>query len=204
MEIEAAQSELRKAYLRGGPGAIISGLVWLAAGVAATTSGVRMGFVVLFFGGMLIFPLATLIVRTLLRREPVSTNNPGGLTVIETIFPMTSGLMAAWLFIPYRPELVFPMSAIAVGSHYFGFRTAYGDWTNWVLGGTMCAVGLSSMFYLLPASHIVPYVVASIEVAFGAWFIWVSLSTQEPDTSARKDEQKRRITDDIPADVSRE
>ena len=105
-----------------------------------------MGFAVLFLGGTLIFPITSLLVQGVLRCEPVSAKNPGGLTVIETIVPMIAGFMAAWLLMPYRPDFVFPMSAIAVGAHYFGFRTAYGDWTNWVLGGTMCLVGMGAIF----------------------------------------------------------
>jgi hypothetical protein len=178
VEIESAQSELRRAYLRGGPGAIVSGLVWCVSGIVASRSGVSAGFAVLFFGGMLIFPIATLIVRGFLGRKPVSKKNPGGVTVIETIVPMITGLMAAWLLMPYRPEFVFPISAIAVGAHYFGFRTAYGDWTNWVLGGTMCMVGLGSIFVGTPSPHLVPYLIAAIETAFGSWLTWKSILTE--------------------------
>lgn len=187
LEIATAQSELRRSYLRGGPGAIVSGLVWFGAGTAASYSGIPIGFAFLFFGGMLIFPVATLIVRGLLRRAPVSRENPGGLTVIETVFPMISGLFAAWLLMPYRPEFVFSMSAIAVGSHYFGFRTAYGDWTNWVLGGVMCAVGIASIFYAVPNPNAVPYTIATIEITFGSWLTWISISKERTDTTRRSD-----------------
>ena len=176
MEIATAQLEIRRAYLRGGPGAIVSGIVWLVAGVGAAAYGVPIGFAFLFFGGMLIFPVATFILRVLLRRKAVSKKNPGGLTVIEAVFPMIGGFMAAWLFIPYRPNLVFPMAAIAVGSHYFGFRTAYGDWTYWVLAGMMCSIGIAAIFFGLPAAISVPYVIAAIEIAFGCLFTWNSIS----------------------------
>lgn len=174
MEIASAQAEIRKAYLRGGPGAIVSGVVWLIAGTVAAMSGVATGFTVLFFGGMLIFPIATLIVRVILRREAIAKTNPGGLTVMETVFPMIGGLMAAWLMIPHRPDFVFPLSAIAVGTHYFGFRSAYGDWTNWVLGGILSLVGVASIFYGIPKHDWVPFAVATVEVAFGGWLWWQS------------------------------
>ena len=44
MDIAIAQTELRRAYLRGGPGAIVSGVVWLAAGITAARHGVPAGF----------------------------------------------------------------------------------------------------------------------------------------------------------------
>jgi hypothetical protein len=186
VEIEAAQAELRRAYLRGGPGAIVSGLVWLGAGIAASVTGVPVGFAVLFFGGMLIFPVAAFIVRVVLRCPPESTANPGGLTVIETVVPMIAGLMAAWLFLPYRPDFVFPLAAVAVGAHYFGFRTAYGDWTNWVLGGVLCATGLAAIFYRLPSPSLLPYGIATLELAFGAWLISSSLCQDHLGTSTER------------------
>jgi hypothetical protein len=165
---------------------VVSGIVWLCSALVATIHGVPLGFAVLFFGGMLIFPVASVIVRYFFGRSKVSPGNPGGLTVIETIFPMIGGLLAAWLLIPYRPDFAFPMSAIAVGTHYFGFRTAYGDWTNWILGGIMCAVGVGAIFYGLPTSFIVPYTIAVIETSFGVWLTWVSLSKERNDTSVRQ------------------
>ncbi|XZE19563.1 DUF7010 family protein [Pirellulaceae bacterium SH449] len=186
LDIGTAQSEIRTAYLRGGPGAVVSGIVWLCSALVATTHGVPIGFAVLFFGGMLIFPVASIIVRQFFGRPNVSPSNPGGLTVIETIFPMIGGLLAAWLLIPYRPDFAFPISAIAVGAHYFGFRTAYGDWTNWILGGIMCVVGIGAIFYSLPKSNIVPYAIAVIEVSFGCWLTWVSFRNDSNSTSVRQ------------------
>ena len=175
METTTAQQELRTAYVRGGPGAVVSGIVWLAAGSTAVGSGVAAGFTVLFFGGILIFPISALLVRTVFRRPPPPRENPGGLTVIETVFPMIGCLLAAWLLIGYRPDVVFPLAAIAVGAHYFGFRTAYGDWTYWVLGGVMCLVGVGAIFAKWPPASAVPCVIAAVEVGFGAWFTWQGL-----------------------------
>ncbi|MEO1526250.1 MAG: hypothetical protein AAFX06_12490 [Planctomycetota bacterium] len=165
------QDELRRAYVRGGPGAIVSGLIWLAAALVSSNGGVATGFAVLFFGGMLIFPISKLVVQFLFRRPSESKGNPGGLIVMETVFPMIGGLFAAWLLLPHRPEFVFPLSAIAVGAHYFGFRTAYGDWTYWAFGAILCFVGVGSIVFGLPSSAVVPYLVAMVEIAFGIGFI---------------------------------
>ncbi len=169
VDIATAQAELRASYMNGGPGAVVSGLVWLAAAVSATTWGTPTGFAVLFFGGMTIFPLGTLVVRMFFRRDPPSPGNPGGRIVIETVFPMMGGLLAAWLLLPYRPDLVFPLAAIAVGAHYFGFRTAYGGLVYWGLAALICGVGLGTVFVGIPGGASVPYIIAGIEVVFGLW-----------------------------------
>ena len=171
-----AQAELRRSYVNGGPGTVISGFVWLAAALVVSRSNVATGFIVLFFGGMTIFPIATLVVRGVFRRGPPSPENPGGRIVIETVFPMIGGLLAAWLLVPHRPEVVFPVAAIAVGAHYFGFRTAYGSVVYWVLAAVMCLVGLASIFMGVPDHVAVPYVIAAIEIAFGVWLTWTALS----------------------------
>lgn len=169
MRIHEAHSDLRASYLNGGPGAVVSGLVWLCAAVSSTTWGISTGFIVLFFGGMAIFPIGTLVVRTVFRRASPSPDNPGGRTVIETVFPMIGGLLAAWLLLPYRPDLVFSLAAIAVGAHYFGFRTAYGDAVYWALAAVMCGVGVGAIFVGVPSREYVPYVIAAIELLFGVW-----------------------------------
>lgn len=179
MDLATAQSDLRKAYVHGGPGTVISGLVWLAAGITAANFGVSTGFTVLFFGGMLIFPSATLAVRILFRRAPAKKENPGGLTVVETVFPMIGGLFAAWLFLPHRPDFVFPIASIAVGAHYFGFRTAYGDSTYWVLAGVMCLVGVAAIIAKIPSPTSVPYLIAAIEFLFGLWLTRIGILTNK-------------------------
>lgn len=69
MELADAQSDLRRAYVRGGPGAVVAGVVWLSAAITASNYHVALVFGVLFFGGMLIFPVATIIVRMFFRRK---------------------------------------------------------------------------------------------------------------------------------------
>ena len=115
MNIAAYQRELRHSYVRGGPGTVISGMIWLLASLVSLKFGILHGFLCLFFAGMLIFPLANLACRILFKRCAESKENPGGLVVIETIFPMLGGFFIAWLLLPTHPEWVFPICAIAVG-----------------------------------------------------------------------------------------
>lgn len=167
--IDQAQADLRQAYLGGGPGTVVSGSVWLAAGLVAQVSGVKAGFLVLYFGGLLIFPLSLLVVRCLYRRPALPPGNLGAHIVGETVIPMIGGLLGAWLLLPFRPELVFPIAAIAVGGHYFGFRSAYGDRTFWLLGAILCGIGLAPIFLFRGPAPIVAFTVSGAEALFGAW-----------------------------------
>mgnify|MGYP001793891678 CR=1 FL=1 len=183
MEITAAQSELRNAYAHGGPGTLISGILWMAAATTQLYAGTSTGFAVLFFGGMFLFPATKLVLSICFRRPSESRENHGGLVVIETVFPMIGGLFAAWLLLPQRPEFVFSVAAIAVGAHYFGFSTAYGDWTFWVLGAIMCSVGVAAILFAFPPHNTVGFAIAGVEVAFGCWFLWTDFKATQIDSA---------------------
>lgn len=142
MTINEAQQDLRRAFVGGGPGTFISGMAWLAGALALDTHGVLAAFWVLFFSGMLIFPLTVLVCRVGFRRARQSPDNQLGRVVIESTVAMIGGLFAAWLFIPFKPEYVFPLCAIAVGTHYAVFKTAYGDALFWLAGVLVTGVGL--------------------------------------------------------------
>lgn len=146
MLISEAQHDLRRAYVGGGPGVVISGIVWLVAAWTQHNQGVGAGFAALFFGGMLIFPLSKTLCRFVFHRANESATNPFGMTVLECTIAMIGGLFAAWLFLASRPELVFPLAAIAVGTHYFIFKTVYGDRTFWLLASIVTAIGLADIF----------------------------------------------------------
>lgn len=167
MDIAAAQADLRRAYVGGGPGAFISGLVWLAAAAVERAEGIATAFVVLFFGGWLIFPLSTLVVRLLFRRAGTAPGNPLAPVALESTIAMIGGLVAAWLFLPYRPDLVLPLAAIAVGTHYAVFKTAYGDPLFYALAALLTGLGAIAIFgrIALPGGTALAF--ALVELGFG-------------------------------------
>lgn len=169
MIITDAQRDMRRAYVGGGPGVLVSALVWFSAALVAPGQGIGRAFTVLFFGGMLIFPLATLLVRLAFRREREASGNPLGMIALESTIAMLGGFLAAWLFLPFRPDYVFPIAAVAVGTHYFAFRSVYGDPLFWVLGGLITAVGLAAIFALAPIPGGPILAVGAIELVFAGW-----------------------------------
>ncbi|MEO1920590.1 MAG: hypothetical protein ABGW84_01745 [Sphingomonadaceae bacterium] len=172
MEVKAAQAELRHAYTDGGPGVVVSGLIWLAAAFVERQQGVEAAFLALFFGGMLIFPFALLINRAILKRRGESKTNPFGKLVLEGTIAMIGGLIAAWLFLPFKPEWVIPLAAIAVGTHYFAFRTAYGLAIFWLLGAAVTALGALAIFTGWLETNFVTVAVAVTELVFGG-ILWL-------------------------------
>ena len=56
MDFSAAQQDMRSAYVNGGVGVLVSGLVWVVAGLVTQNLGLQYGMAALFFGGMAIHP----------------------------------------------------------------------------------------------------------------------------------------------------
>ena len=54
MDFSAAQQDMRSAYVNGGVGVLVSGLVWVVAGLVTQNLGLQYGMAALFFGGMAI------------------------------------------------------------------------------------------------------------------------------------------------------
>lgn len=180
MTTNEAQADLRRSFLNGGPGAIISGLVWLAAGSVWLQGGLTAGFVTLFFGGFLIYPLSVLACRFGFRRPATMKGNPGGVLVMETLPCMIGGLALAWLLIPSHPGWVFAIAAFAVGAHYFPFRTAYGHVLFLVLAAALCAAGVVAILYgVLTAPGVLAFTVAGIEIVFGLVLTMQALSASD-------------------------
>ena len=166
MRIDDAQRDLRRAYAGGGPGVFVSASVWLAAAAVERSHGIATAFAILFFGGMLIFPLATLASRLLFRREKEAGDNPFGMVALESTVAMIGGLFAAWLFLDFRPDWVFPVAAIAVGTHYAVFKTIYGDRTFWLLGALITAIGVLAIYDAAPIPGGPILAVGLVELAF--------------------------------------
>lgn len=175
MTIAEAQADLRRAYVGGGPGAFVSGLVWFAAAWIEARHGTRTGFIALFFGGMTIYPLGLAASRLLFGRQRESNDNPMGPIALESTIAMIGCLLAAWLILPFKPEFVFPIAAIAVGTHYFVFKTAYGDRTYWLLAAIVTALGLAEIFGVTRLSGGMIVAVGVVELAFGMTLAWRSL-----------------------------
>jgi hypothetical protein len=80
---------------------------------------------------------------------------------------MIGGFFAAWLFLLSKPAYVFPLMAVAVGTHYAAFRTVYGNILFWLLAGLITAVGVLDILGYMRLPGGPTLAVGIIEVLFG-------------------------------------
>jgi hypothetical protein len=164
MEIAAAQQDMSRAYVRGAPGVFVSGVVWLIAGALWQTRDLATGFAALFVGGILIFPVSTLLCRLAFRAPKASLGNPLERLALESTFMLFAGIFLAWCFLQAAPELTFPAMAVAIGVRYFVFRTVYGSAIYWVLGGCLAAAGVVAALDVIALPVNVALLVGAIEI----------------------------------------
>ncbi len=150
MDIAAAQRDLSSAYIGGAPAVLVSGLVWIVAGVLHLFHGAMVGFAALFLGGILIVPLALLIIRLVFRADPPTPGNPLQRLGFEGAVVLFAGLWIGFTLLQIAPVLAFPAVALAIGARYFAFRTLYGDGAYWALGGALCLIGVAAILRPMP------------------------------------------------------
>lgn len=171
MDMATAQKEMRAAYADGAPGVLVSGMVWLIAGYVWASKGIAPGFLALFVGGMAIFPVSTLLARTVLKAPKTAADNPLNRLALESTFVLMAGILIGYVLLIRQPELAIPAVSVVMGARYFIFASVYGRMTYWPLAGAICAVGSLALLGLdfLPGN--VAFHVGIIEILFGVWFL---------------------------------
>jgi hypothetical protein len=75
MDIGDAQREVRTRFSGGFYGQLVSGVLWLVSASLATWSTPRAAITTLVLGGVLIFPITTLLIRVAGGTNPLSAQN---------------------------------------------------------------------------------------------------------------------------------
>ena len=96
MEFKAAQQDMRTGYFGGAPGMLVSGLVWLLAGVVGLLVSQQASVLTLFFGGMAIHPLGSVLAKLLGRSGKHTPGNPLLPLALETTILLFIGLFLAF------------------------------------------------------------------------------------------------------------
>ncbi|MHC5065991.1 MAG: DUF7010 family protein [Planctomycetota bacterium] len=148
MLIEDAQKEVRRVFIGGFVGQMVSGILWLTSACLATWSSPRSAITFLVVGGMFIFPLTQLCLRLMGRQHALSKGNPlNGLGMqIAFTLPLTLPVVGAAAL--YRLEWFYPAFMIVLGAHYLPFTFLYGMRMYIPLAGLLIASGVALGMYL--------------------------------------------------------
>ena len=165
MNLLEAQEDMRKAYLGGGPGAFVSGIVWLSAGITALMSTQNISVIVFFFGGMLIHPIGMLLSKALKRSGKHQDGNPLSHLAMESTIILFIGLFIAYLTLQFRPYWFFSIMILIIGGRYLIFSSIYGMRIYWVFGAILILAGICGVLFN-KQFHLIGIVGGIIEILF--------------------------------------
>ena len=137
-----AQAGMREGYASGAPGVLVSGIVWLAAGLVAVTLSHQAAVYALLIGGAFIFPLSIVATKALGRRGSHTVGNPLGRLAAEGTIWLLAAIAVAYGMQLVRLEWFLPAMLLFIGGRYFTFQTIYGLRLFRALGAVLCALGL--------------------------------------------------------------
>ena len=151
LTFQAAQADMRQAYLSGAPGVLVSGLVWFTAGIVAALGSETASVLTLLFGGAAIFPLSIFLTKILGHSGKHTAGNALGGLAAEGTFWLVAGCSIAYGIHVLRIEWFFPAMLLVIGGRYLTFQTIYGLRVYWACGALLCMAGLALALVRAPA-----------------------------------------------------
>jgi hypothetical protein len=171
MEFIEAQRDMRRAYVNGGLGVLVSGIVWVAAGLVTQNVSLQYGMAALFFGGMAIHPLSLLLEKLLFKREKPVESNPLEMLALQSTPFLIVGLVVGYVVSDAHPDWFFAIALLAVGARYLVFQTIYGMRHYVVLGALLIAFGFVAIWYLQLPPHLVAIAGGVTELLFSGMIL---------------------------------
>jgi hypothetical protein len=168
-----AQRDMRHAYLDGAPGVLISGTVWFIASLVCILHSPRQAVWALFVGGMLIHPVALVLLKLLGRPAMHARGNPLGALALSTTIWMILALPLAYAVSLLRIDWFFPAMLFVIGGRYLTFATLYGM-RIYLLFGALLALAGYALGSLGASAAAGAFAGAAIEAGFGAFILAVA------------------------------
>ena len=142
MQVSEAQQDARTTFFGGGPGGVVSGLLWLASAAIATWVGHVPGMYALAIGGAFIFPITTLVLALTGRRAALRPDNPFAALFMQVAFTIPLTIPVILGATAYRPGWFYPGFLIVIGAHYLPFIFLYGMRIYAVLAAVLIGGGM--------------------------------------------------------------
>ncbi|WP_295494731.1 hypothetical protein [Sphingorhabdus sp. EL138] len=146
MHLGESQRDMRRAYVNGGVGIFVSGLLWVIAGAVTHYGDLFSGMAALFFGGMLIHPLSLLLARRVFYRGRARAANPMEMLALQSTAFLIIGLAIAYLVSGTYGDWFFAIALLAVGARYLVFQTVYGMRMFVVLGLVLIIIAAAALW----------------------------------------------------------
>jgi hypothetical protein len=147
MTITEAQREVRREFLGGFFGQLVSGVLWLLSAALAMWRSPRSAIIALIVGGFFIFPVTWLLLRAAGRRPTLSPGNPMGQLGMQVAFVLPLILPLVGAAAAYRRNWFYPAFMVALGAHYLPFTFLYGMRMFTLLCGLLVGAGLAIGLY---------------------------------------------------------
>jgi hypothetical protein len=142
MQVADAQREVRRAFLGGSTGLIVSSLPWGGSAAIATWGTARSAMIFLIVGGFFIFPLSQLGLKLIGRAGTLRRENPLRFLAMQIAFTILLAISVILGASMYRLNWFYPAFMIIVGAHYLPFIFLYGMRLFGFLAALLIAAGL--------------------------------------------------------------
>jgi hypothetical protein len=164
--IQEAQHDMRVGYSNGYSGVIVSGLVWLVAGLVAIYATPMQAVWTLLIGGMFIHPIGIIVNKIIGASGEHARNNPLGRLAMEGTVFMIMCLPLAYGLSLQNASWFFQAMLLIIGGRYLTFATLFGTRMFWVLGA---ALGIAAylLFTMKAPVSVSALTGSAIEIGFG-------------------------------------
>jgi len=156
---------MRSAYLNGGMGALVSGIIWLASGLGALYYSHQTSILFFFFAGMFIHPLGLLLSKAMGRSGKHNSDNPLATLALESTVLLFIGLFIAYCTYQNGQDWFYSIMLLTIGGRYLIFQSIYGVKLYWIFGGLLILTGGFCLIYN-QAFHIAGIIGGIIEIVF--------------------------------------
>ncbi len=158
MDIVQGQKDVRETFLGGFARQLVSAVLWGISAAACTWHSLRLGGIILLFGGFFIFPATQLLLRTMGHAYALPKGHPMNSLGIQVAFTLPLSLPVVLGIATFRPRWFYPAFMIVLGAHYLPFVFMYGMWQFAGLCAILVTSGLAFGMY------------RPQPVSLGAWF----------------------------------
>lgn len=153
MEISEAQRDVRRVYVGGFPGLLVSSAVWFISAILGSWVSWQAAMWTLVIGGPFIFFSLEILLRVVGHHTSLSQDNPLNSLVLQLAFLLPMLLPLVVIVFLCRDDWLYPAFMMVLGAHFLPFMFLFGMWQFGALG--ILFAFSAAVFGLSDAEHFV-------------------------------------------------